>query len=458
MKIIILGAGQVGGTLAENLSGENNDITVVDTNTTRLRQLQDKFDLRVVTGYASHPRILREAGAEDADMLIAVTNSDETNMIACQVAYSLFNTPNRIARIRASEYIRESEQLFQSEAVPVDHLISPEQLVIDNIYKLIEYPGALQVVNFAEGKVSIAAVNAYYGGPLVGNAIATMRDHMPHIETRVAAIFRHERPIRPQGSTVIEAGDEVFFIAASQHIRAVMSEMQRLEKPYKRIMIVGGGNVGSGLALKLEKDYSVKLIERDPLRATELAERLQHTIVFHGDASDQELLAQEHVEQIDVFIAITNDDEANIMSAMLAKRMGAKKAMVLIQRRAYVDLVQGSVIDVAISPQQATISALLGHVRKADIVSVSSLRRGVAEAIEAIAHGDEGTSKVVGRMIADIKLPPGTIIGAIVRGDDVIIANNNLQIEQGDHVIMFLTDKKYISDVERLFQPSPFFL
>ncbi|WP_107760585.1 Trk system potassium transporter TrkA [Dickeya sp. Secpp 1600] len=458
MKIIILGAGQVGGTLAENLSGENNDITVVDTNTTRLRQLQDKFDLRVVTGYASHPRILREAGAEDADMLIAVTNSDETNMIACQVAYSLFNTPNRIARIRSSEYIRESEQLFQAEAVPIDHLISPEQLVIDNIYKLIEYPGALQVVNFAEGKVSIAAVNAYYGGPLVGNAIATMRDHMPHIETRVAAIFRHDRPIRPQGSTVIEAGDEVFFIAASQHIRAVMSEMQRLEKPYKRIMIVGGGNVGAGLALRLEKDYSVKLIERDALRAAELAERLQHTIVFHGDASDQELLAQEHVEQIDVFIAITNDDEANIMSAMLAKRMGAKKAMVLIQRRAYVDLVQGSVIDVAISPQQATISALLGHVRKADIVSVSSLRRGVAEAIEAIAHGDEGTSKVVGRMIADIKLPPGTIIGAIVRGNDVIIANNNLQIEQGDHVIMFLTDKKYVSDVERLFQPSPFFL
>ncbi|WP_192459473.1 Trk system potassium transporter TrkA [Musicola keenii] len=458
MKIIILGAGQVGGTLAENLSGENNDITVVDTNTARLRQLQDKFDLRVVTGYASHPRILREAGAEDADMLIAVTNSDETNMIACQIAYSLFNTPNRIARIRSAEYIREEEHLFQTEAVPVDHLISPEQLVIDNIYKLIEYPGALQVVNFAQGKVSIAAVNAYYGGPLVGNAIATMREHMPHIETRVAAIFRHDRPIRPQGSTVIEAGDEVFFVAASQHIRAVMSEMQRLEKPYKRIMIVGGGNVGSGLALKLEKDYSIKLIERDPQRAADLAERLQNTIVFHGDASDQELLAQEHIEQIDVFIAITNDDEANIMSAMLAKRMGAKKVMVLIQRRAYVDLVQGGAIDVAISPQQATISALLSHVRKADIVNVSSLRRGVAEAIEAIAHGDEGTSKVVGRMIEDIKLPPGTIIGAIVRGEDVIIANRNTQIEQGDHVVMFLTDKKYVSDVERLFQPSPFFL
>ena len=431
MKIIILGAGQVGGTLAENLVGENNDITLVDTNGDRLRSLQDKFDLRVVQGHGSHPRVLREAGADDADMLVAVTSSDETNMVACQVAYSLFNTPNRIARIRAPDYVRDAEKLFNSEAVPIDHLIAPEQLVIDNIHRLIEYPGALQVVNFAEGKVSLAVVKAYYGGPLVGNALSTMREHMPHIDTRVAAIFRHDRPIRPQGSTIVEAGDEVFFIA---------------------------GNIGAGLARRLEKDYSVKLIERNQQRAAELAEKLQHTIVFYGDASDQELLAEEHIDQVDLFIAVTNDDEANIMSAMLAKRMGAKKVMVLIQRRAYVDLVQGSVIDIAISPQQATISALLSHVRKADIVGVSSLRRGVAEAIEAVAHGDESTSRVVGRSIDEIKLPPGTIIGAVVRGNDVMIANNNLRIEQGDHVIMFLTDKKFISDVERLFQPSPFFL
>ncbi|WPC99259.1 Trk system potassium transporter TrkA [Proteus terrae] len=458
MKIIILGAGQVGGTLAENLVGENNDITVVDTNADRLRQLQDKFDLRVVNGHGSHPRILREAGAEDADMLVAVTNSDETNMIACQVAYTLFNTPNKVARIRASEFVREADKLFLPEAIPIDYLISPEHLVIDYIYKLIQYPGALQVVNFADGQVSIVAVKAYYGGSLVGNALSTLRDHMPHIDTRVAAIFRQDRPIRPQGSTIIEAGDEVFFVVASQHIRAVMSELQRLEKPYKRIMIVGGGNVGAGLAARLEKDYSVKLIEHNQQRATELAELLHDTIVFYGDASDQELLAEEHIEQIDVFIALTNDDEANIMSAMLAKKMGAKKAMVLIQRSAYVDLVQGGVIDIAISPQQATISALLGHVRKADIVSVSSLRRGVAEAIEAVAHGDENTSKVVGRRIQDIKLPPGTIIGAIVRGQDVIIANASHSIEQGDHVIMFITDKKYVPEVEKLFQPSPFFL
>ncbi|HIB8930111.1 TPA: Trk system potassium transporter TrkA, partial [Morganella morganii] len=453
MKIIILGAGQVGGTLAENLVDENNDITVVDTNPDRLRQLQDKFDLRVINGAGSHPRVLREAGAEDADMLVAVTNSDETNMIACQVAYTLFNTPNKIARIRSSEYVREADKLFLPEAIPIDHLIAPEQLVIDSIYKLIQYPGALQVVNFAEGRVSIVAVKAYYGGSLVGNALSSLREHMPHIETRVVAIFRQDRPIRPQGSTIIEAGDEVFFVAASEHIRAVMSELQRLEKPYKRIMIVGGGNVGAGLALRIEKDYNVKLIEHNANRATDLAELLHDTIVFYGDASDQELLAEEHIEQVDVFIALTNDDEANIMSAMLAKRMGAKKAMVLIQRSAYVDLVQGGVIDIAISPQQATISALLGHVRKADIVSVSSLRRGVAEAIEAIAHGDENTSKVVGRKIADIKLPPGTIIGAIVRDEQVIIANDEHSIEQGDHVVLFITDKRHVPEVEKLFQP-----
>ena len=458
MKIIILGAGQVGGTLAENLVGENNDITIVDTDGERLRELQDKYDLRVVNGHGAHPRVLREAGAQDADMLVAVTNSDETNMIACQVAYSLFNTPNKVARIRSPEFLVERERLFLNEAVPVDNLIAPEQLVTEYIYRLIQYPGALQVVDFAEGKVGLVAIKAYYGGPLVGNALSTLRDHMPNIDTRVAAIFRQDRPIRPQGTTIIEADDEVFFVAASGHIRAVMSELQRLESDYKRIMIVGGGNIGAGLARRLEKRYSVKLIEHNPRRAEQLSEILEHTIVFCGDAADQELLVEEHIDQVDVFIAVTNKDEANIMSAMLAKKMGAKKVMVLIQRGAYVDLVQGGTIDVAISPQQATISALLTHVRRADIVNVYSLRRGAAEAIEAIAHGDTSTSKVVGRQVGELKLPPGTTIGAIVRGDEVLIAHDKTVIEQNDHVVLFLVDKKFIPEVERLFQPSPFFL
>lgn len=457
MKIIILGAGQVGATLAENLVGEKNEITVIDSDSGTLRSLQDRLDLQVVHGMGSHPDVLKKAGAEDADMLIAVTNSDESNMMACQVAYSLFKTPTKIARVRSEQYIIYQKQLFKHQDIPVDHLIAPEQLVTQAIKRLIDYPGALQVVEFADGKASLVAVKAYYGGLLVGHALSALKEHMPNVDTRVAAIYRRGRPIRPLGTTVIEADDEVFFIAATKHIRAVMSELQKLEASYKKIMIAGGGLIGAGLAKRLEYDHNVKLIEYSPARAKYLSANLDKTIVFAGDASDQELLAEEHVQDIDAFIAVTNDDEANIMSALLAKRMGAQKAMVLIQRSAYVDLVQGGEIDIAFSPQQATISALLTHIRKGDIVNVHSLRRGAAEAIEAIAHGDNTTSKVVGKAIGKIKLPPGTTIGAIVRNEEVIIAHSHTVIEANDHIILFLVDKKYITDVERLFQPSPFF-
>ncbi len=468
MKIIILGAGQVGGTLAENLVGENNDITLVDSDKERLRTLQDKFDLRVVVGHGAHPDVLKEAGAEDADMLIAVTNSDECNMSACQIAYTLYGTPTKIARIRSEQYLNLKNKLFINTELKntdnrlrggfvIDELIAPEQLVTSYIHRLVEYPGALQVLEFGEGRLSLVAIKAYYGGPLVGNALAALRDHMPNIDTRVAAIFRQGQPIMPQGTTVIEADDEVFFVADSRHVRAVMSEMQKLDNSYRNIMIAGGGNIGLGLAQKLERNHAVKLIEHKLERAEALSERLENTTVFCGDAADQELLMEEHIDQTDVFIAVTNDDEANIMSALLAKRLGAKKVMVLIQREAYVDIVQEANIDIAISPQQATISALLTHIRQGDICNVYSLRRGAAEAIEAIAHGDASTSKVVGKKIGSIKLPPGTTIGAIVRDQEVLMAHDKTIIEQGDHVILFLVNKKFIGEVEKLFQPSAFF-
>jgi trk system potassium uptake protein TrkA len=457
MKIIIIGAGQVGATLAENLAGEKNDVTIIDSDQTILSNLQDRLDIQIVCGTGSHPDILKKAGAQDADMLIAVTNSDESNMMACQVAHSLFRTPTKIARVRSEQYIIYQEQLFQHKEIPVDHLIAPEQLVTAAIKRLIDYPGALQVVEFADGRASLVAVKAYYGGLLVGHALSALKEHMPNVDTRVAAIYRRGRPIRPLGSTVIEADDEVFFIADTKHIRAVMSELQKLEASYKRIMIAGGGLIGAGLAKKLGDKHNVKLIEFNSERANYLSGTLDNVIVFHGDASDASLLSEEGIERVDAFIAVTDDDEANIMSAMLAKRMGAAKAMVLIQRNAYVDLVQGGDIDIAFSPQQATISALLTHIRRGDIVNVHSLRRGAAEAIEAIAHGDEKTSKVVGKQIKDIKLPPGTTIGAVVRADEVLIAHSNTVIVANDHVILFLVDKKFIGDVEKLFQPSALF-
>ncbi|HEX8596245.1 MAG TPA: Trk system potassium transporter TrkA [Pseudomonas sp.] len=451
MKIIILGAGQVGGTLAEHLAGEANDITVVDTDGDRLRDLGDRLDIRTVQGRGSFPTVLRQAGADDADMLVAVTSSDETNMVACQVAYTLFHTPTKIARVREAAYLTRAG-LFDNDAIPVDVLISPEQVVTNYIKRLIEYPGSLQVIDFAGGKAQLVAVKAYYGGPLVGQQLRQLREHMPNVDMRVAAIFRRDRPILPQGDTVIEADDEVFFIAAKADIRAVMGEMRRLDENYKRIVIAGGGHIGERLAEAIESRYQVKIIEMNPARCRYLSETLNNTVVLQGSASDRDLLMEENIANTDLFLALTNDDEANIMSSLLAKRMGARKVMTIINNPAYVDLVQGGEIDIAVSPQLATIGTLLTHVRRGDIVSVHSLRRGAAEAIEAVAHGDAKSSKVIGKAIKDIALPSGTTIGAIIRADEVLIAHDATVIASGDHVILFLVDKKYIRDVERLFQ------
>ena len=457
MKIIILGASQVGSTVAENLASEANDITVVDIDSAPLQVLQDHLDIRTVQGNGSFPRVLSHAGAQDADMILAVTNSDEINMLACQVAYTLFRTPTKIARVRSAEYLEEPS-LFSQDALPIDVLISPEQLVTRYIERLIQTPGALQVLDFADGKVRLVAVRAYYGGPLVGQELQTLRTHMPGIDTRVAAIFRRGSPIVPEAHTVIEADDEVFFIAASENIMTVMKELRKIDKPVRRVMIAGGGNIGYRLALALEQKYRVKVIEFNAQAAARLSERLEKSIVLHGDAADEDLLREENIDKTDVFCSITNDDQVNILSAMLAKRMGAKKVMALINRPAYVDLVESGIIDIAISPQQTTIGSLLAHIRRGDVVVVHSLRRGAAEAIEAVAHGDKRTSQVVGRPVGEIKLPPGTTIGAIVRDDDVLIAHRDTVVEADDHVILFLVDKRHVAGVERLFQVGVTFL
>ena len=349
-------------------------------------------------------------------------------------------------------------ELFGQEALPVDVMISPEQLVTDYIQSLVETPGAMQVLDFAGGRVRLVAVKAYHGGPLVGQELRALREHMPRVDSRVAAIFRQGRPIIPEGTTVIEADDEVFFVAARENIRKVMSELRETDKPVKRVLLAGGGNIGLRLARALEAHYQVKLIERDPARAQFLSEQLDRTIVLTGDAADQDLMSEEHVDAADVFCAVTNDDEVNILAAMLAKGMGARRVMALINRAAYVDLVQGGAIDIAISPQQATIGTLLAHVRRGDVVMVHSLRRGAAEAIEAIAHGDPKTSRVVGRRVDQVPLPPGTTIGAVVRGDAVLIAHHDTVIESDDHVILFLVDKRRVADVERLFQVGVTFI
>jgi trk system potassium uptake protein TrkA len=451
VKILILGAGQVGSTVAENLVSEANDITVVDTDATKLQMLQNRFDLRTLVGNASHPSVLKQAGIADADMLLAVTQSDEVNMVACKLAASLFNTPTRIARIRAADYLAHQE-IFSNENFCVDFSICPEQILTDYIRKLIEFPEVLQVLEFNEGKVSLVAVRAFEGGPLVGRELKYLRQHMPQVQARVAAIFRQDRPIIPEGSTVVEDGDEIFFIAATENIRSVLKELRRMDKPAKRVMIVGGGNIGRRLALSLEHDYQVKLIEFKKKVCESLAGDLSKALVLNGDGTDENLLEAEHVGEVDVFCALTNDDENNIMSSLLAKKAGARKVISLINRSAYVGLVQGGKIDIALSPAHVTIGSLLAYVRQGDVAAVHSLRRGAAEALELVAHGDRQSSQVVGRRIDEIELPKGATIGAIVREGEVIMGHHDSVIESEDHVIVFVINKQMIGKIEKLFQ------
>jgi trk system potassium uptake protein TrkA len=457
VKIVILGAGQVGSSVAESLVSEQNDITVVDLEPQRLRALQDRLDLRTVLGSGAHPSVLSEAGIEDADLLVAVTQSDETNLVACRLAARLFNVPRRVARVRASDYL-DNEKVLGEDGFDVDLSICPEQVLTEYIVKLVEFPEALQVLDFAHGKVSLVAVRAYSGGPLVGQPLRDMRKHMPHIDTRIVAIFRGDRSIVPDGETVIQPGDEVFCLAASGHIRQVMRELRRMDRPVKRVMIAGGGNIGLRLAHALEERYSVRVIEHNKRRCELLAARLSGALVLNGDTTDEELLEDENVAEMDLFVAVTNDDENNIMSSLLAKRMGARRVVALINRRAYVDLLQSGQIDIAISPAQATIGTLLAHVRRGDVVAVHSLRRGAAEALEAVVHGDRESCKVTDRRVEEIDLPPGTTIGAVVRGDEVIMAHHDTLIRAEDHVIVFVSDKKTLPRVEKLFQVSAGFL
>jgi trk system potassium uptake protein TrkA len=379
-------------------------------------------------------------------MLIALTNSDETNMIACQVAHTLFRTPTKIARIRAAAFANRKE-LFGPNVLPVDVTISPEALVTEHIEQLIHFPGALQVLEFAEGRVRLVATRAHRGGALIGHPLKELPRHIPTVDCRVVAIYRGGRGIIPDGDTVVEEGDEVFFIAARKDIRTVLSEMRKLDDPVRRVVIAGGGNIGVRLAAALESTNHVKLIERNPERARQISEQLSRTTVLHGDGADEELLLEENIDTSDVFVAVTNAEEANILSAMLAKRLGAHKVLALINKPAYAELVEAGTIDIAISPQQITLGVLLAHLRRGDVVKVHSLRRGAAEAIEAVAHGDARESRVVGRMVEEVRLPRGAAINAIV-----LMAHHNTVIEAEDHVIMFVTDRRQIDEVERLFE------
>jgi trk system potassium uptake protein TrkA len=463
MKIIIVGAGRVGSSVAEALVSEANDITVIDTDANRVAELQDRFDLRGLVGNAALPSTLQQAGADDADMLIAVTAGDEINLVACKIAADLYNIPTRIARVRNVE-LQQHPTLIGEGGFRASHVIFPEQTVTDYLLKLIEFPEALQVLEFAEGGASLIAVRAFAGGPLVSHPIKDLRRHIPKVDARIVAIFRNEASVRVDGDTFVQPGDEVFFLAPSDSIRMVLSELRRMDKPVSRVILAGGGNIGLRLARALDtgegmatpERFNVKIIEANKRRAELLAQQLSSDVlVLHGDATDEDLLTQEGVQDADVFIALTNDDENNIMSSLLAKRLGARRTIALINRKSYGDLMQGGQIDIAVSPSYATLSALLRFVRRGDVVAAHSLRRGAAEALELIVHGDEKTSRIIGKPIEQIEMPRGATIGAVVRGAgdkaQVLMAHHDVVVQAEDHLIVFVENKRIIPRVEKLF-------
>ena len=460
MRVIILGASHFGASLASNLTEENNEVTLIDEDEARLHDIRHRFDMRTLIGRGSHPDVLQRADADDADMLIALAEDDEVNIIACRVAHTIFNIPTKIALVRTPAYLKERDKLFGEEAIPIDVLVSPEQVVSRNINLLIDHPGALQVAEFGDGRLLLVCAVARRDGRLIGRALRELPRLLSGLPLRVAALYRGDKAIFPEGETRLEAGDEVFFIAPRERMDAVTEALGWQEKPYRRIVVAGGGHVGGHLAELLQGDHHVKLIEPNANRARALGERFDKVVVLNGDATNEALLLEENVAHTDMFCAVTGDDEDNILAAMLAKQLGARKVLALVNRTSYVEMLRGSRvnIDIALFAQQASLGQLLRYLRKGDTVAVHSLRRGQAEALEIVAHGDARTSRVVGRNLGRLRLPPGTAVGAIVRGDEVLMATRELVIESGDHVVIFVDEKKRIPDIEKLFQVGATFL
>ena len=476
MNILILGAGRVGESVAESLASEANDITVIDTDPARLAALQDRLDLRGVAGNGIQPSVLRNAGIEDADLFIACASLDETNLVACKVAHRMFSVPTTIARLRSPEFQDDSPLATEREGFAVDQVICPEESVTRTIRKLIEYPEALQVLEFADGLLSLVAVRAVAGGPLVQHSLAEIPQLAPAADMRIVAIYRQDKPLTElTGKTGIEPGDEVFVLAATEKLRGVLAALRRKDRPVKRIMIAGGGKVGLRLARQLRGEVQMKIIEVNRQRCDYLATQLpSDVLILHGDSTDEELMDDENVQDMDLFLALTSDDEDNIMACLLAKRMGARRVLALINRKAYADLVQGTTIDIALSPSHAVIGELLAYVRRGDVEAVHSLRRGAAEALEAIVRGDKGSCRLAGRSVGEITLPRGAQIGAIVRGlpvpgepdlgdkrgdarPEVIIAHHDTLIQTNDRVIVFMPSRKQVREVEKLFQVAATF-
>ena len=454
MKVLICGAGQVGFGIAERLSAENNDVSVIDSEPELVQRVSDILDVRGFIGHGSHPDVLAEAGAQDADMLIAVTLYDEVNMVACQIAHSLFEIPTKIARIRSQSYLDTKwSDLFLRKNMPIDVIISPENEISEMVLKRLSLPGAFETASFGDGKVSAVGITCNDDCPIIDTPLKQLTELFPDLSAVVVAILRDGEIFVPKGDDQIESGDDVYVIVAQDQVNRTLKIFGHDEKEARRIIIAGGGNTGLYVAKKLEEIHSnirVKIIESDPEQAVKIAEHLKQAIVLNGSALEEEILKEADISRADTLIALTNDDKVNILSSVLAKRLGCERNLCLINTSGYMTISRSLGVDTHVNPKSITISHILQHVRRGSIRAVHSVSNGAGEIIEAEALE---TSPMVGVQLKDLKLPSGVRIGAIIRKEDVIVPNGLIQIQPKDRVVLFATTE-YVRQVEQKFRVS----
>ncbi len=453
MKAIVCGAGQVGVGIARALAREGNAVTVVDWSTELIDNVVNDLDVRGVVGHASHPDVLERAGAREADLLVAVTYSDETNMVACQVAHSLFSTPMRIARVRAQNYLDPAwGDLFSTGNMPVDVVISPELEVGRAILQRVETPGAFSTAVFSGGRVQLLGLRLEDSSPVAGSTTEQVMELFPDLRVAVVGVQRERTLFIPKMHDPLLAGDDVYVVTESAQVKRVLDIFGRNADQIRRVVVVGAGNIGVYVARALERAGGVKvrLVEASKARAESAAEKLKKTVVLHGDGLDSRLLREAGVADAELVICVTNDDKVNMLSAVMAKREGAERALSLINDRTFEGMREPLGIDVLIDPRATTVSTILQHIRRGRITGLQSLGNGEAEALEGVALS---TSPLVGKTLEELELPDGVALGAVVRGDKVILPCDEGRIRENDRVLLFC-NTALIPKVEHLFRVS----
>lgn len=454
MKIVICGAGQVGFGIAERLAAEQNDVCVIDTQPELIRRVRDTLDVRGIVGHGSYPDVLEEAGAKEADMLIAVTLHDEINMIACQVAHSLFKVPTKIARVRSQMYLQPHYMdLFSRDHLPIDVIISPEIEVGEMVLRRIAVPGAMDVVPFADGNIIMLAIECLEECPVINTPLAQLTDLFPNLPSIVVGVSRNNRLFIPHSDDQLIAGDLAYVVTTKDQVRRTLVLFGHEKKEANRIVIAGGGNIGLYVARQLEKRGSatrVKLIESDRERAIDIADELSSTVVLNGSALDQKLLHEADIDQADLMVTLTNDDQVNILSAVIAKRLGCKANLVLLNSPTYHDFASTLGIDAQVNPRSVTVSKVLQHVRRGRIRAVHNVQNGAAEILEAEALE---TSPLVGASLRELDLPEGMRIGAVYRDGQPVTPSGSLRIKPKDRVVIFAL-RDAVRQVEQLFRVS----